>query len=88
MRENIKEIDEKFPYQIFLLAIANVVTTTVSSIFYSAHNLVISHYHFINISLILNLQKLTKLSQELKSKLKPNINDTLMHCPEASMTWL
>ena len=27
------------------------------------------------------------LSQELKSKLKPNINDTLMHCPEASTTW-
>ena len=29
--------------------------------------------------------KLTKLSQELKSKLKPNINDTLMYCPEASI---
>ena len=23
------------------------------------------------------------MSQELKSKLKPNTNDTLMHCPEA-----
>ena len=32
--------------------------------------------------------KLTELSQELKSKLKPNINDTLMHCSEASTTWL
>ena len=25
-----------------------------------------------------------KLSQELKYKLKPNVNDTRMHCPEAS----
>ena len=36
----------------------------------------------------LNLQKLTKWSQELKSKLKFNINDILIHCPEASTTWL
>ena len=37
-----------------------------------------------------DLQKPTKLSQELKSKLnlKPKINDTLMHCQEASTTWL
>ena len=39
-----------------------------------------------------DLQKPTKLSQELKSKLnlKPiaKINDTLMHCQEAPTTWL
>ena len=35
----------------------------------------------------LELQKLTILSQELKSKLNPKINDTFMHCPEASTTW-
>ena len=28
------------------------------------------------------------MAQELKSNLKPNINDTLIHCPEASTTWL
>ena len=33
-------------------------------------------------------KKPTKMSQELKSKLRPNINDTLMHCQEASTTWL
>ena len=33
-------------------------------------------------------KKPTKLSQEMKSELKPNINDTLMHCPEASTMWL
>ena len=35
---------------------------------------------------VLDLQKSTKLSHELKSKLKPNVNDTLMHCPETSTT--
>ena len=28
------------------------------------------------------------MAQELKSNLKPNINDTLMHYPETSTTWL
>ena len=36
----------------------------------------------------LYLEKLTKLSQELKSKLKPNIDDTLMHCPETPSTYM
>ena len=30
----------------------------------------------------------TKTSQELKSKSKPNVNDTLMNCPEVPITWL
>ena len=32
--------------------------------------------------------KLTKMSQDLKSKLCPNINDSLSHCPAASTAWL
>ena len=36
----------------------------------------------------LDLQKLTKMSQELKSKLCQNVNDTLMHCSEVLTTWL
>ena len=31
----------------------------------------------------LDLQKPSQMAQELKSNLNPNINDTLMHCPEA-----
>ena len=55
MRENIDEIDEflmihqNFPYKIFLLAIANVMLTTISSIFYSAHKLAILQCHFVSI---------------------------------------
>ena len=30
----------------------------------------------------------SKMAQKLKSKIKPNINETFMHCPEASTTWL
>ena len=36
----------------------------------------------------LDLQKPSQLAQELKSNLKPNINNTLMHCSETSTTWL
>ena len=36
----------------------------------------------------MDLQKPALMAQELKSNLKPNFNDTLMHCPEASTTWL
>ena len=32
------------------------------------------------------MQKLFQLAQELKSNLKPNINDTLMHCQETPST--
>ena len=40
------------------------------------------------INIWLDVQKLSQIAQELKSNLKPNINDTLMHCPEASTMWL
>ena len=36
----------------------------------------------------LDLQKLSQLEQELKSNLKPNINDILMQCPETLTTCL
>ena len=36
----------------------------------------------------MDLQKPTKMSQELESKLCPNINNSLMHCSEASTAWL
>ena len=36
----------------------------------------------------LDLHKLSRLAQELKSNLKPSINETLMHCPETSTMWL
>ena len=47
---------------------------------------VIIHYYYNYMQL--DLQKPSQMAQELKSKLKPNINDTLMHCPEGSTTWL
>ena len=36
----------------------------------------------------LNLQKPSPLAQKLKSNLKPNVNDTLIHCPETLTTLL
>ena len=36
----------------------------------------------------LDLQKPIKMSQVLKSKLCPSINDSLMHCPAVSTVWL
>ena len=36
----------------------------------------------------LDLRKPSQFAQELKSNLKPNINDTLMHCSETSTMWL
>ena len=51
----------------------------------------IKYHCFICCSLITCMYIFTKLSQiaqELKSNLKPNINDTLMHYLETSTTWL
>ena len=38
--------------------------------------------------MLLDLQKSLQFAQQLKFNLKPNINDTLMHCPEISTMWL
>ena len=38
--------------------------------------------------MLLDLHKPSYFTQELKSKLMNNINDTLMHHPETSSTWL
>ena len=37
---------------------------------------------------VIGFAKPSQFAQELKSNLKPNVNDTLIHCPETSNTWL